>query len=194
MLELEVIEDRTFGNDVFEQRAQRGHPPLSVAELVDLAALGFRRRNVEGLVEGAVRRPYPQRGIEDEQRLAHGVEHVLREILNVRYERLHGPALFRLGECGLEKRFVHGSPPGCFNRTRSQGAGSRLGNDYGCGVGGMDLTSLVTGLSALVFLRICESDAVLRSGSMAMGIRAETQVRSEGENLGSYLHCPVRSV
>ena len=78
VLQLEVVEDRARGDDVLEERPQVGDVPLAVAQLVDQPALGLAGRDVERLVEGAVGRPHPQRGVEDQQRLPHRVHDVLR--------------------------------------------------------------------------------------------------------------------
>ena len=83
VLELEVVEDGALGDDVLEQGPQVGDVPLAVAQLVDEAALGLRGRDVERLVEGAVGRPDAQRGVEDQQRLAHRVHDVLGVVLDV---------------------------------------------------------------------------------------------------------------
>ena len=52
MLEFEVVEDRTLGNDIFEQSSQGGNVPLAVAQLVNQAVLGFFGRHLKSLVEG----------------------------------------------------------------------------------------------------------------------------------------------
>ena len=83
VLELEVVEDGALGDDVLEQGPQVGDVPLAVAQLVDEAALGLRGRDVERLVEGAVGGPDAQRGVEDQQGLAHRVHDVLGVVLNI---------------------------------------------------------------------------------------------------------------
>src|SRR5687768_2979370 len=83
VVELEVVEDGAFGDDVLKEGPQVGDVPLAVAQLVDEAALGLAGRDVEGLVESAIGGPDAQRGIEDQQRLAHRIDDVLRVILNV---------------------------------------------------------------------------------------------------------------
>ena len=83
VLELEVVEDGALGDDVLEQGPQVGDVPLAVAQLVDEAALGLRGRDVERLVEGAVGGPDAQRGVEDQQGLAHRVDDVLGVVLNI---------------------------------------------------------------------------------------------------------------
>ena len=107
VLELEVVEDGALGDDVLEQGPQVGDVPLAVAQLVDEAALGLLGRDVERLVEGAVGGPDAQRGVEDQQRLAHRIDDVLGVVLNILdqwftyhsgppmradYERSHDPA------------------------------------------------------------------------------------------------------
>ncbi|HEX2121143.1 MAG TPA: histidine kinase dimerization/phospho-acceptor domain-containing protein, partial [Thermoanaerobaculia bacterium] len=77
VLELVVVEDGAHRQDVLEQRTQVGDVPLPVAELIDEPPLGLFRRDGEGLVEGAVRRMDAQFGVENQQRLAHGVDHIL---------------------------------------------------------------------------------------------------------------------
>ena len=132
VFEDEIVEDGASGHDVFEQRAQSRNVPLAIAQLVNETTFGFRLRNAEGLIEGGVCRSHAQSGIEDEQRFTHGIKNVLREILNVGNERngltgeTHRFAQSRLDlRIWNDERFGHGSPPGCFNRSRSQGAGSR---------------------------------------------------------------------
>ncbi len=83
VLELEVVEHGALGDDVLEQGPQVGDVPLAVAQLVDEAALGLSGRDVERLVEGAVGRPDPQGGVEDQQGLAHRVHDVLGVILDI---------------------------------------------------------------------------------------------------------------
>ena len=87
VLELEVVEDGALGDDVLEQGPQVGDVPLAVAQLVDEAALGLPGRDVERLVEGAVGGPDAQRGVEDQQRLAHRVDDVLGVVLNILDQR-----------------------------------------------------------------------------------------------------------
>ncbi len=102
VLELEVVEDGALGDDVFEQGPQVGDVPLAVAQLVDEAALGLPGRDVERLVEGAVGGPDAQRGVEDQQGLAHRVDDVLGVVLNVFDQR---------------SLFHHGHPAGCSEVT-----------------------------------------------------------------------------
>ena len=54
VLELEIVEDGTLGDNVLEQRPQVGDVPLAVAQLVDETVLGLLGRDVKGLVEGAI--------------------------------------------------------------------------------------------------------------------------------------------
>src|SRR5438067_2006170 len=137
VLELEIVKDRAGGDDVFKQRTQIGDVPLSVAKFVDELVLRLFSRDVKGLIERAVRRMNAQTAVENQQRLADGVEDVLRKILDVGDERLHRHTLrLRIMQGRLEDRFVHGSSPGYLNRTRSQGAGSRLAKNYLCGLVG----------------------------------------------------------
>ena len=83
VLELKVVEDGAFGDNVLEQRPQVGDVPLAVAQLVNQAVLGFFGRNVKGLIEGAVGGPDAQGGVEDQQRLAHRVHDVQGVVLNI---------------------------------------------------------------------------------------------------------------
>src|SRR5204862_900863 len=77
VFELEVVEDGALWNDVFQQRAQSGNVPLTVAELVDQSVLGFIRRDMKGLVKGTVRGVNAETAVEDQQRLANGVHDIL---------------------------------------------------------------------------------------------------------------------
>ena len=77
VLELEVVEDGTLGHNILEQCPQVGDVPLAVAQFVNQAVLGFRGRDVKGLIESSVGGPDAQGGVEDRQRLAHGVDDVL---------------------------------------------------------------------------------------------------------------------
>ena len=77
VLELEIVEDRALGDNVFQQCSQVGDVPLAVTQLVDQTALGLRERDVEGLIEGAVGGLDAQRRVEDQERLAHRVDDVL---------------------------------------------------------------------------------------------------------------------
>ena len=83
VLELEVVEDRALGDDVLEQGPQVGDVPLAVAQLVDESALGLIGRDVKRLVEGAVGGADAERGVEDQQGLAHRVNNVLGVVLNI---------------------------------------------------------------------------------------------------------------
>src|SRR5438105_2608359 len=93
VLELEVVEDGALGDDVLQQGPQVGDVPLAVAQLVDQAALGLPGRDVERLVEGAVGGPDAQRGVQDQQRLAHRVHDVLGVGLDGLQVRLGAPPL-----------------------------------------------------------------------------------------------------
>ena len=88
VVEFEVLEDGTFGNDVLEQRPQVRDVPLAVSQLVDEAAFGLPGGDVERLVKGAVGGLDTERGVEDEQRFPHRVHDVLGVVLNIFDERL----------------------------------------------------------------------------------------------------------
>ena len=83
VLQLEVVEDGALRDDVLEQCPQVGDVPLAVAQFVDQAVLGFFGGDVKCLIEGAVSALHTQRGVEDQQRLAHRVHDVLRIRLDV---------------------------------------------------------------------------------------------------------------
>ena len=87
VLELKVVEDRALGDDVLEQGPQVGDIPLAVAQLVDQAALGFVGRDMKRLIESAVGGPNAQRGVEDQQGLAHRIHDVLGIVLNILDQR-----------------------------------------------------------------------------------------------------------
>ena len=86
VVQLEIVEDGAFGDDILEQRPQVGDILLAVAELVDQAALSFRGRDVKCLVEGAIGGPDAQRRIQNQQGLAHRVDDVLSVVLNIFHE------------------------------------------------------------------------------------------------------------
>ena len=83
MIELKVVEDGTLGDDVFKQGPQVGDVPLAVAQLINETAFGLHGRNVERLVKRAVGGLDAQRGIQNQQGLAHRVDNVLSVILNI---------------------------------------------------------------------------------------------------------------
>ena len=87
VLELEVVEHGALGDDVFEEGAQVGSVPLAVAQFVDQVALGLDGRDVKRVVEGAVGGVDAQRGVEDQQGLAHRVHDVLGIVLNILDQR-----------------------------------------------------------------------------------------------------------
>ncbi len=120
MRQLKVVEDGALGNYVFEQRAQVGNIPLAVAQLVNQVVLCFFRRDVKGLVKGAVGGVNAQRGIENQERLAHRVYDVLGVRFNGLQVRLgasplrhifHGqhqqlPVMARLKLAGIEQHYA----------------------------------------------------------------------------------------
>ena len=83
VFQLEIVEDGTLGNHVFEQRPQVGDVPLAVAQLVNEAVLGFFGRDVKGLIEGAVGGSHAQGGVEDQKGLAHRIDDVQGVVLNI---------------------------------------------------------------------------------------------------------------
>ncbi len=83
VLQLEIVEDGTLGDDVFEQRPQVGDVPLAVAQLVNEAVLGLFGGDVKGLIESAVGGADAQGGVEDQQRLAHRIDDVQGVVLNI---------------------------------------------------------------------------------------------------------------
>src|ERR1700730_525599 len=84
MLPLELVEDRTEGDNFLEKGSQDRDIPLAVAQLVNQTVLGFFERDLEGLVEGAVGRSDAQSGVKNQERLAHGID----DVLGVRLNRL----------------------------------------------------------------------------------------------------------
>ena len=111
VLELEVVEDRALRNDVFEQCAQCGNVPLTVAKLVDQPVLGLVRCDVKRLVEGTIRGVNAETAVEDQQRLANGVHHVLGVGFDLFDQKWIVNRGLRPGELRTD-RFGHGSPPG----------------------------------------------------------------------------------
>jgi hypothetical protein len=63
----EGLDRRTFGKDGFDQGAQLGNVPLSVAELIELPADRILCGDCECVDKGTVRKPDRQVGIEHEQ-------------------------------------------------------------------------------------------------------------------------------
>jgi hypothetical protein len=89
----EVVEDGAGRDDVFEQRTQIGNVPLAVAELVDELVLRLFGRDVEGLVEGAVRRMNAQAAVKNQERLTDGVDDILGIRLDLLEQMLRAPFL-----------------------------------------------------------------------------------------------------
>jgi hypothetical protein len=54
VLQLEIVEDRILGDNIFEEGSQVGNIPLAVAQLVNQSVLGFFGRDLKSLVKGAV--------------------------------------------------------------------------------------------------------------------------------------------
>ena len=70
VLDLEVGQPPRVGQDLAEQRPQPRNVQLAVAQLVHGPADGRLRRELEGLVEGPVRRLHAQVGVQHQQRFA----------------------------------------------------------------------------------------------------------------------------
>ena len=72
------LKTELVGIDVFQKCPQRGNVPLPVAQLVDEPVLGLFRRDLERLVESAVRGLRTRkRRVQHQERLAHRVHDVL---------------------------------------------------------------------------------------------------------------------
>jgi hypothetical protein len=84
VLELEVIEDGAFGDNILEQCPQIGDIPLTVAQLVDEAVLCLLGRDVKCLIESPVGGPDAQGSVEDQQGLTYRVD----DVLGVRFDGL----------------------------------------------------------------------------------------------------------
>src|SRR5437867_4709438 len=80
MRNLVVVEETVSGQDVFQQLAQSGDLPLAVAQIEKQAAFGFGGRNLESLIVPLVGVLDAQVGVEDQQRVAHGLDDVGRVI------------------------------------------------------------------------------------------------------------------
>ena len=93
MLPLKIVEDRTQGNNIFKEVSQDRDIPLAVAQFVNQAVLGFFERDLKSLVEGAIRGSHAQRGVKNQERLAHRIH----DVLGVRFDglqvRLRAPPL-----------------------------------------------------------------------------------------------------
>ena len=63
----EGLDRRTFGKDSFDQGAQLGNVPLSVAELIELPADRILWGDCECVAKGTVRKPNRQVGIEHQR-------------------------------------------------------------------------------------------------------------------------------
>ncbi len=74
---LEVFNGMAVAQDLGQQRPQLGDVPLTVAQVVDEAALRLFFRGMEVPVEGGVGRPDPQALVEDHERLSQGRNDVL---------------------------------------------------------------------------------------------------------------------
>src|SRR5439155_17815625 len=70
--DLELVKEIASGDDIFQQFAQFGNFPLAVAQLKNRAAFGFRRRDLERVVERLVGRIDVQVGAQNNQWVAHG--------------------------------------------------------------------------------------------------------------------------
>ena len=77
VLQLEVVKDRTFGNNIFQQSPQVGDVPLAVAQLVNQAVFSFFGRDLKGLIEGPVAGSHAQGRVENQEGFAHRIDDVL---------------------------------------------------------------------------------------------------------------------
>src|SRR5688500_1045250 len=82
VLQPEVIEAAAGRDDVLQKRSQRRLAPLAVAELVDQPPLRHLRSYLERSVESSIRAADAQTTIENNQRLANGINDVLRVSLD----------------------------------------------------------------------------------------------------------------
>src|SRR2546428_12961134 len=60
-------------DDLLQQLTETRNVPLTVTELEQETALRLLPRDLEGLVEGRIRRQHTERAIEDEERPAYGL-------------------------------------------------------------------------------------------------------------------------
>src|SRR5439155_17320532 len=67
VLNFEVVKGIASQDDIFHQFAQLGYIPLPIAQLKNQAALRFRRRGFEGVVECLVGRMNTQVGAQNNQ-------------------------------------------------------------------------------------------------------------------------------
>src|SRR5580693_6419830 len=84
MFQLKVVENGTLGNNIFEEGSQVGDVPLAVAQLVNQSVLGFFRRDLKSLVEGAIAGSHTQGGVENQQRFADRIH----DVLGIRFNSL----------------------------------------------------------------------------------------------------------
>ena len=77
MVNLEVFNGMAVAQDLGQQRPQLGDVPLTVAQVVDEAALRLFFRDVEVPVEGGVGRANPQALVENHEWLSQGRNDVL---------------------------------------------------------------------------------------------------------------------
>src|ERR1700675_3221696 len=82
MLPLEIVKDRTQGDNFLKQGAQDRNVPLAVAQLVNQTVFGFFERDLKSLVEGAVGGSHAQGGVENQERLPDRIHDVLGVGLN----------------------------------------------------------------------------------------------------------------
>jgi len=87
VFDLEILEGTVLGYDVLQQRSQQGAIPLAVAQVVEEPLLRLVLRDVEGPIEGGVRRIDLQAIAEDDQRLSQVGDNVLGIVECI----LHGP-------------------------------------------------------------------------------------------------------
>jgi hypothetical protein len=74
----ERLDSRSFGKDGFDQGAQLGNVPLSVAELIELPADRILSRDCEYLAKGTVRKPNRQVGLQHEQAFTDRLDQIQR--------------------------------------------------------------------------------------------------------------------
>ena len=77
MLQLKVVKNRTFGDNILQESSQVGDVPLAIAQFVNQAVLGFFERDFKGLIESAVTGSHAQSRIENQEWLTHRIDDAL---------------------------------------------------------------------------------------------------------------------
>ena len=125
MLDQEFFDAGVLRQDLVQQLAQARDVPLAVAQIVEECADRFARRDAERAVEGAIGAFDMQLSIEHQQRLAHGVDHVLGQLA-----RVLGGLFTALKCCRCPPAPAPRRPPCCRASCRGARAANTSGRLY----------------------------------------------------------------